>query len=66
MYNVHIYVLYVDLSGADEEQFEAVGRVYVLVIGMRGGGKRNLILLVLPLTRNMYCVCMFINTKYCV
>ena len=39
MYHVHIYVLYVDLSGADEEQFEAVGRVYVLVIGLRGGLK---------------------------
>ena len=39
MYHVHIYVLYVDLSGADEEQFEAVDRVYVLVIGLRGGGR---------------------------
>ena len=45
MYHVHIYVLYVDLSDADEEQFEAVGRVYVLVIGLRGGARRNLILL---------------------
>ena len=41
--------LYVDISDVDDEQFKAVGRVYIVVIGLGGGGaKRTLFLPALP------------------
>ena len=48
MYHVHIYVLYVDLSDVDDEQFKAVGGVYMVWTRRGGGAKRTLFLPALP------------------
>ena len=64
MYHVHIYVLYVDLSDVEDEQFKAVGGVY-MVWTRRGGGLKGPYSSLLCLDDVLYMyIHMYINMKY--